>query len=134
MVETAGARYGGTIFLLVKWKEQALLISRCVRELLAGLYATQKPYQLAQWAGSRADLFPSRLCQRLGETHSHGKPHSLHHTKKVIEKVFQRPFEEVFEEFDERPIGTGAIAQVCLHPISVAHTLISSGYRSTERP
>ncbi|RDB28402.1 hypothetical protein Hypma_015785 [Hypsizygus marmoreus] len=68
--------------------------------------------KLAQWAASRADLFPTLFCERLGSLHSQGKPHSLEHTKKVIELVFQRPFDEVFEEFQETPIGTGAIAQV----------------------
>ncbi|KAL7417699.1 hypothetical protein BDY24DRAFT_375784 [Mrakia frigida] len=68
--------------------------------------------KLAQWAGSRSDLFPHRLCEAFGQLHSNGKPHSFHHTKKVIERVFKRPFEEVFEEFDEVPIGCGAIAQV----------------------
>ncbi|KAJ6503344.1 hypothetical protein C8R47DRAFT_199420 [Mycena vitilis] len=68
--------------------------------------------KLAQWAGSRADLFPSLLCDRLGRLHSGGKPHSMSHTRRQIEKVFQRRFEDVFEEFDESPIGTGAIAQV----------------------
>ncbi|TCD66488.1 hypothetical protein EIP91_001313 [Steccherinum ochraceum] len=68
--------------------------------------------QLAQWAASRADLFPTVLCDRLGSLHSSGKPHSLRHTKHVIERIFQRPFHEVFEEFDAVPIGCGAIAQV----------------------
>ncbi|PCH33988.1 ABC1-domain-containing protein [Wolfiporia cocos MD-104 SS10] len=68
--------------------------------------------KLAQWAASRADLFPSLLCERLGALHSRGKAHAFAHTKRVIEYVFQRPFDEVFEEFDETPIGTGAIAQV----------------------
>ncbi|KAJ3966272.1 protein kinase [Lentinula raphanica] len=68
--------------------------------------------KLSQWAASRADLFPASLCEKLGALHSHGKPHSLRHTRRVIEQVFQRPFDEVFEEFDDEPIGTGAIAQV----------------------
>jgi aarF domain-containing kinase len=68
--------------------------------------------QLAQWAGSRADLFPTILCDRLGALHSNGRPHSLTHTKRVISRVFHRPFSEVFDSFDEDPIGTGAIAQV----------------------
>ncbi|KAG5730706.1 hypothetical protein E4T56_gene7719, partial [Termitomyces sp. T112] len=68
--------------------------------------------KLAQWAASRADLFPSLFCERLGALHSHGTPHSIEHTKQVIERVFERPFDEVFEEFDDTPIGTGAIAQV----------------------
>jgi len=68
--------------------------------------------KLAQWAASRADLFPALLCERMGKMHSQGRRHSFTHTKRVIERVFQRPFEEVFEEFDETPIGSGAIAQV----------------------
>ncbi|KAH9858023.1 ABC1-domain-containing protein [Lenzites betulinus] len=68
--------------------------------------------KLAQWAASRADLFPAALCERMGALHSRGRAHHLSHTKRVIAGVFQRPFEEVFEEFDETPIGTGAIAQV----------------------
>jgi aarF domain-containing kinase len=86
---------------------------------------------LAQWAGSRADLFPAQLCQRLGDLHSHGKPHSFAHTKRVIEKVFQRNFDDVFEEFEETPIGTGAIAQVStsISPLSFTYTL--QVYRAT---
>ncbi|EIW87051.1 ABC1-domain-containing protein [Coniophora puteana RWD-64-598 SS2] len=68
--------------------------------------------KLAQWAASRADLFPFLLCEKMGALQSHAKKHSFEHTKRIIERVFQRPFHEVFEEFDESPIGTGAIAQV----------------------
>jgi len=68
--------------------------------------------KLAQWAASRADLFPSLLCEKLGALHSRGKPHSLRHTRKVIEGIFRRQFDEIFEEFHEIPIGCGAIAQV----------------------
>ncbi|KAF8304998.1 ABC1-domain-containing protein [Clavulina sp. PMI_390] len=68
--------------------------------------------KLAQWAGSRHDLFPAKLCERLGSLHSNGRPHSFAHTKRVIERAFRRPFNQVFQEFDPEPIGTGAIAQV----------------------
>ncbi|CAO1633573.1 unnamed protein product [Parajaminaea phylloscopi] len=68
--------------------------------------------KLAQWAGSRQDLFPSSLCERLGKLHSNGKPHSLRYTKRVIERVFGRKFDEIFEEFGETPLGIGAVAQV----------------------
>jgi hypothetical protein len=70
--------------------------------------------QLAQWAGSRTDLFPERLCEAFGKLHSNGKPHSFKYTKSVIEKVFRKPFDEVFEQFGEEPIGCGAVAQVRL--------------------
>ncbi|KAG8850582.1 hypothetical protein FRB96_009673 [Tulasnella sp. 330] len=68
--------------------------------------------KLAQWAASRADLFPAKLCDRMGALHSTTKPHPFNHTKRVIERVFHKEFDEVFEEFDHIPIGSGAIAQV----------------------
>ncbi|KAG2156668.1 uncharacterized protein EDB93DRAFT_1238943 [Suillus bovinus] len=55
--------------------------------------------KLGQWAASRADLFPSLLCEKMGSLHSRGKPHSLMHTKQVIERAFERPFDEVFEVY-----------------------------------
>ncbi|KAF8898994.1 hypothetical protein BD779DRAFT_1486546 [Infundibulicybe gibba] len=88
--------------------------------------------KLAQWAGSRADLFPALLCERLGSLHSRGKPHPLEHTKRVIERVFQRPFEEVFEKFEETPIGTGAIAQVGLSS-NLKQDLIPPSYLGPRR-
>ncbi|KAG6821417.1 hypothetical protein H0H93_014214 [Arthromyces matolae] len=87
--------------------------------------------KLAQWAASRADLFPSLLCERLGALHSHGTPHPLKHTKKVIERVFQRPFDEVFEDFNEIPIGTGAIAQV--YRATLKQDLIPPSYLGPRR-
>ncbi|SPO40048.1 related to unusual protein kinase [Pseudozyma flocculosa] len=68
--------------------------------------------KLAQWAGSRQDLFPDELCKRLGRLHSNGKPHSFRYTKRVIERVFRRRFDEIFEEFGHEPMGIGAVAQV----------------------
>ena len=68
--------------------------------------------QLAQWAGSRRDLFPDILCDLFGRLHSNGKPHTLRYTKRVLEKAFKRPFKEIFLDFDEKPMGIGAVAQV----------------------
>ncbi|KAM0788775.1 hypothetical protein ACM66B_002865 [Microbotryomycetes sp. NB124-2] len=68
--------------------------------------------KLAQWAGSRTDLFPAELCALFGKLHSNGKPHSLRYTKKVLERAFSKPFNEIFAEFGEKPMGIGAIAQV----------------------
>ncbi|KAF8167662.1 hypothetical protein B0H34DRAFT_644992 [Crassisporium funariophilum] len=87
--------------------------------------------KLAQWAASRADLFPSFLCERLGSLHSHGKVHPLHHTKAVIQNVFQRPFDQVFEHFDEKPIGSGAIAQV--YRATLKQDLIPPSYLGPRR-
>lgn len=87
--------------------------------------------KLGQWAASRADLFPSLLCERMGSLHSRGKPHSLMHTKQVIERAFERPFDEVFEVFDENPIGVGAIAQV--YRATLKHDLIPPSYLGPKR-
>ncbi|EPQ60403.1 ABC1-domain-containing protein [Gloeophyllum trabeum ATCC 11539] len=87
--------------------------------------------KLAQWAASRADLFPAILCDRMGKLHSRGNPHPLHHTKRVIESVFQRPFDEVFEEFHEEPIGCGAIAQV--YKATLKHDLLPPSYLGPRR-
>lgn len=58
------------------------------------------------------------LCEKLGKLHSGGHPHSFRHTRRVIERVFGKRFEDIFEEFDHKPIGVGAIAQVCcIHPL-----------------
>lgn len=83
---------------------------RYLRETRADLYDSH--VQLAQWAGSRTDLFPRTLCILFGKLHSNGKPHSFKHTKRVIERAFGRPFSEIFDEFGETPMGIGAIAQV----------------------
>ncbi|KAK4056597.1 hypothetical protein OIO90_002445 [Microbotryomycetes sp. JL221] len=68
--------------------------------------------KLAQWAGSRTDLFPAELCNLFGKLHSNGKPHSLRYTKRVLERAFGKPFKDIFAEFGENPMGIGAIAQV----------------------
>ncbi|TBU63782.1 ABC1-domain-containing protein [Dichomitus squalens] len=94
-------------------------------------YAGPTFIKLAQWAASRADLFPALLCERMGALHSRGKAHTLAHTKRVIEQVFQRPFEDVFEEFDETPIGTGAIAQV--YRATLKHDLIPPSHLAPKR-
>ena len=48
-------------------------------------------------------------------------------------EIVRRVTDEVFEEFDETPIGTGAIAQVCyLHPQQISP--YETGYRCIEQP
>lgn len=87
--------------------------------------------KLAQWAGSRQDLFPDELCQRLGRLHSNGKPHSFRYTKRVIERIFQRPFDEIFEEFGHEPMGIGAVAQV--YKATLKHDLLPPGYKRAKK-
>ncbi|CUA70827.1 ABC1 family protein C21C3,03, mitochondrial [Rhizoctonia solani] len=96
-------RYGGDRWGAVWW--YGLLVKAMQR-------AGPTFIKLSQWAGSREDLFPAILCDKLGSLHSNGKPHGFAHTRRVIERVFGRAFDEVFEAFEPSPIGVGAIAQV----------------------
>ncbi|GAA6046384.1 hypothetical protein JCM3770_004893 [Rhodotorula araucariae] len=68
--------------------------------------------KLAQWAGSRTDLFPAELCALFSRLHSQGGAHSFRYTKRVIERAFGLPFAQIFAEFRAEPLGIGAIAQV----------------------
>ncbi|KAG8740368.1 hypothetical protein FRC10_004407 [Ceratobasidium sp. 414] len=113
-------RYGGDRWGAVWW--YGLLVKAMQR-------AGPTFIKLSQWAGSREDLFPAILCDKLGSLHSNGKPHAIAHTKRVIERVFGRAFNEVFEAFEITPIGVGAIAQVYrailrsdLHPFTPSST------------
>ncbi|CAE6387243.1 unnamed protein product [Rhizoctonia solani] len=113
-------RYGGDRWGAIWW--YGLLVKAMQR-------AGPTFIKLSQWAGSREDLFPAVLCDKLGSLHSNGKPHRFAHTRRVVERVFGRPFDEVFEAFEESPIGVGAIAQVYratmksdLHPFGANST------------
>lgn len=68
--------------------------------------------KLGQWAGSRHDLFPDALCDRLSKLHSNNNPHPFQHTKQVLERVFGKPFDEIFASFEHTPVGCGAVGQV----------------------
>jgi aarF domain-containing kinase len=50
----------------------------------------------------------------MSKLHSDVKAHRLSATKKIIENAFDgRSFDTIWEEFDDKPLGIGAIAQVC---------------------
>src|ERR1700753_1410788 len=110
---TGGVLSGGMIFLSCKWNGRARRSSRYLTSYIpVSRISKSSTLQLAQWAGSRVDLFPSLLCQRLGRLHSEGKSHPFWYTKQVLERIFKRPLDQIFEQIDETPIGSGAIAQV----------------------
>ncbi|OCF34760.1 Atypical/ABC1/ABC1-C protein kinase [Kwoniella heveanensis BCC8398] len=87
--------------------------------------------KLGQWAASRADLFPASLCDKMSKLHSNGKPHSIHHTRRVMEKAFGMKFDDIFEEFGDEPIGCGAIAQV--YKATLKPSVFSGGAASSSR-
>ena len=43
--------------------------------------------------------------------------HSFAQTRRQVEAAFRRPLSDVFREFDEKPVASASIAQVCSpHP------------------
>ena len=92
------------------YKGTVLIIHMSVRGRLELIIINS---QLGQWAASRRDVFSGAMCDRMSELHANAPAHSLKKTKEIIVRAFEgRPFDDIFEEFQEKPLGTGAIAQV----------------------
>ncbi|KAK9450711.1 ABC1 family-domain-containing protein [Limtongia smithiae] len=69
--------------------------------------------KLGQWAASRTDIFPHRMCVEMSKLHSNVKAHPLVYTIDAIEDAFHgMKFADIFDEFETKPLGIGAIAQV----------------------
>ncbi|KAL0483633.1 hypothetical protein AKO1_011500, partial [Acrasis kona] len=60
--------------------------------------------KLAQWAGTRKDLFGDALCNSLSAMHSNAPAHSFAQTRKIIESEFNATLESIFPEFSITPI------------------------------
>lgn len=70
--------------------------------------------KLGQWASTRPDVLPYRLCRTLGSLHDCVPPHGIEHTRSAIAQAFGRPAEEVFGALSVEPVGSGCVAQVHL--------------------
>ncbi|KAL0484663.1 hypothetical protein AKO1_003485 [Acrasis kona] len=68
--------------------------------------------KLAQWAGTRKDLFGDTLTNSFSAMHSNAPSHSFAKTRRIIESEFKKPLEEVFSSIEPTPLASGAIAQV----------------------
>eukprot|EP01080_Neovahlkampfia_damariscottae_P002307 gene2307-2775_t len=68
--------------------------------------------KLAQWIGSRRDLFNDDLIDACSEMHSNAPSHSFSQTKKIIESIYGEKLENLFESFVEEPVASGSIAQI----------------------
>lgn len=65
-----------------------------------------------QWAATRPDMFPERLCAALSELHSAAPVHSFAYTKREVEAALGAPIDDMFETFDHEPLASGSIAQI----------------------
>jgi hypothetical protein len=65
-----------------------------------------------QWASTRPDVFPERLCAVLSELHSQAPRHGWSHTRREVETAMGKPVLAAFASFDEEPFASGSIAQM----------------------
>ena len=78
-----------------------------------------------QWASTRADMFPQRLCDEMSMLHSNAPSHSFKYTRGLVEEALQEGgtydscssdenncFDAVFDSFESEPVASGSIAQV----------------------
>jgi len=68
-----------------------------------------------QWASTREDMFPEKLCVALSQLHNEAPSHSWQFTRRMVESSLGLPeggLLGVFESFDTAPLASGSIAQV----------------------
>ncbi|KAJ1836370.1 hypothetical protein LPJ73_007640, partial [Coemansia sp. RSA 2703] len=79
--------------------------------------------KLAQWAGTRRDLFPPPLCAELSRLHDRNRPHAAQYSRALVEHMLGRPITPQ-DCWCDAPEGVGAVAQVHRmlvhgHPVAV---------------
>jgi len=68
-----------------------------------------------QWASTRTDMFPDRLCYELEQLQSSAPKHPWSFSEQMMESSLGLPTNalwDVFDDFDREPLASGSIAQV----------------------
>jgi aarF domain-containing kinase len=66
-----------------------------------------------QWASTRYDVFPAKLCKELEELQAGAPEHSWRRTKEILERAYgAEQLKEIFAWMDPSPIASGSIAQI----------------------
>ena len=70
--------------------------------------------KLAQWAGTRRDLLPHAVCDRLSELNDRARIHSWSHTHRILAESFGDDYRTRGIDLDasSEVIGSGSVAQV----------------------
>lgn len=68
--------------------------------------------KLGQWASTRRDLFSEEFCNSLSQLHTSCQPHRWRDTRRTLEEEFGHEWEDMLEISDQKPIGSGCVAQV----------------------
>jgi len=67
--------------------------------------------KLAQWASTRADLFPAEFVGRFAKLQDATEGHSWAHTERILRQSLGDNYKDLIH-LDPKPIGSGCIAQV----------------------
>ena len=66
-----------------------------------------------QWASTRYDVFPAKLCRELEELQAGAPEHSWKRTKEILERAYgPEQLGAIFAWMDPSPIASGSIAQI----------------------
>ena len=66
-----------------------------------------------QWASTRYDVFPAKLCKELEELQAGAPEHSWRRTKEILERAYgPDQLAAIFAWMDPTPIASGSIAQI----------------------
>jgi len=68
--------------------------------------------KLGQILSARPDLVSPECASELARLQTRVRPISARQVRRVLEHAYVRPFESMFAAFDDKPIGSGSIAQV----------------------
>eukprot|EP00811_Abedinium_folium_P034225 NODE_7123_length_1606_cov_8.597025.p1 GENE.NODE_7123_length_1606_cov_8.597025~~NODE_7123_length_1606_cov_8.597025.p1 ORF type:complete len:421 (-),score=92.33 NODE_7123_length_1606_cov_8.597025:344-1606(-) len=67
--------------------------------------------KFAQWASTRPDILPAKICANFSVLQTSGRPHSAESTAKCLEEAFGPDWFATLQ-LDPEPVGCGCIAQV----------------------
>ncbi|CAE7825287.1 CPK2 [Symbiodinium sp. CCMP2592] len=86
---------------------------RLMWRLILGALQAEGPIAIkfAQWASTRPDILPARVCDNLSPLQANVKPHSFNQTKRILTKTFGPTWEGSLQ-LDSEPLGSGCMAQV----------------------
>lgn len=100
----------GTCYLMTK---SNLIEGLFYKSIRIGLQRAGPTFaKLGQWAATRPDILPLKLCRELGKLQSGAPSHEHAWNRKLVQDIFGCPLEDVFFSFDPKPIGSGTIGQV----------------------
>mmetsp|Transcript_25414 Transcript_25414/g.73516 ORF Transcript_25414/g.73516 Transcript_25414/m.73516 type:complete len:554 (+) Transcript_25414:81-1742(+) len=68
--------------------------------------------KLTQWATTRNDLFPQTFVSKFARLQDETRGHTWKETERILEASFGKDVHNLFEFDEEKPIGSGCIAQV----------------------